>query len=265
MPERVVRLMMEQRAPPPPPAVPEPKPQEPQAGREDRSPRPSRRRGPGARTGEAPAKAPGKGILAFREKLAGLADEPGSSPSSARRRASTTRATASGARAALDADDPGAGLERRHQPRARSAAASAAARRRRGGIAGVAGRARDEHDRAVGDGAGGRAGRSAATVRGPARTDEEIQIVFDRYKAALYRLYNRELRSDPTLQGQMVLRLTIEPDGSVSLCELHGVGHERAASSSAQVVERVKTLRLRRQGRIPAITILYPIDFLPAA
>ena len=49
------------------------------------------------------------------------------------------------------------------------------------------------------------------------RTDEEIQIVFDRYKAALYRLYNRELRRDPTLQGQMVLRLTIEPDGSVSV------------------------------------------------
>ncbi|MCK5396251.1 MAG: AgmX/PglI C-terminal domain-containing protein, partial [Gammaproteobacteria bacterium] len=51
---------------------------------------------------------------------------------------------------------------------------------------------------------------------GPSRTDEEIQIVFDRYKAALYRIYNRELRKNPTLQGKMVLRITIEPDGSVS-------------------------------------------------
>ena len=50
----------------------------------------------------------------------------------------------------------------------------------------------------------------------PGRTDEEIQIVFDRHKAALYRLYNRELRNDPTLKGQMILRLTIQPDGSVS-------------------------------------------------
>src|SRR6266581_7790285 len=32
---------------------------------------------------------------------------------------------------------------------------------------------------------------------GPARTDEEIQIVFDRYKASFYRLYNRELRNNP--------------------------------------------------------------------
>src|SRR5216683_1259779 len=52
---------------------------------------------------------------------------------------------------------------------------------------------------------------------GPARTDEEIQIVFDRYKASFYRLYNRELRNNPALRGQMVLRLTIEPDGSVSM------------------------------------------------
>jgi len=28
-------------------------------------------------------------------------------------------------------------------------------------------------------------------------TDEEIQIVFDRYKASFYRLYNRELRNNP--------------------------------------------------------------------
>ena len=30
--------------------------------------------------------------------------------------------------------------------------------------------------------------------------------MFDRYKAALYRLYNRELRNDPTLRGQMMLQ-----------------------------------------------------------
>ena len=48
---------------------------------------------------------------------------------------------------------------------------------------------------------------------GPSRTDEEIQIVFDRYKSALYRIYNRQLRKNPTLQGKMVLRLTIKPDG----------------------------------------------------
>ncbi len=65
---------------------------------------------------------------------------------------------------------------------------------------------------------------------GPSRTDEEIQIVFDRYKASFYRLYNRELRNNPTLQGQMVLRLTIEPDGSVSMCALQSTRHGCAGS-----------------------------------
>jgi hypothetical protein len=95
------------------------------------------------------------------------------------------------------------------------------------------------------------------------RTDEEIQIVFDRYKAALYRLYNRELRNDPTLRGQVVLRLTIEPDGSVSMCALQS-SDMNAPALATQVVERVKTFAFGAKD-VPAITILYPIDFLPAA
>lgn len=96
------------------------------------------------------------------------------------------------------------------------------------------------------------------------RTDEEIQIVFDRYKAALYRLYNRELRKDPTLRGQIVLRLTIEPDGSVSLCNLHS-SDMGAPLLADQVVERVLTFDFGSKEGIVAMTIVYPIDFLPAA
>jgi hypothetical protein len=95
------------------------------------------------------------------------------------------------------------------------------------------------------------------------RTDEEIQIVFDRYKAALYRLYNKELRRDPTLKGQVILKLTIEPDGTVSMCELKS-SDMNAPDLTAQVVERVKGFDFGAKA-VPAITILYPIDFLPAA
>ena len=99
---------------------------------------------------------------------------------------------------------------------------------------------------------------------GPSRTDEEIQIVFDRYKASFYRLYNRELRLDPTLRGQMVLRLTIEPDGSVSMCVLQSTDM-KAPDLSAQVVGRVKTINFGAKEGVQALTIVYPIDFLPAA
>jgi hypothetical protein len=98
---------------------------------------------------------------------------------------------------------------------------------------------------------------------GPARTDEEIQIVFDRYKASFYRLYNRELRNNPALKGQMVLRLTIEPDGSVSMCVLQSTDMD-APDLAAQVVGRVRTINFGAKD-VPAVTIVYPIDFLPAA
>jgi hypothetical protein len=98
---------------------------------------------------------------------------------------------------------------------------------------------------------------------GAARTDEEIQIVFDRYKASFYRLYNRELRNNPALKGQMVLRLTIEPDGSVSMCSLQSTDMD-APDLATQVVSRVRTINFGAKD-VPAVTIVYPIDFLPAA
>lgn len=117
----------------------------------------------------------------------------------------------------------------------------------------------------IGGGGGGAGGDRPLASGGPglSRTDEEIQIVFDRYKAALYRLYNRELRKDPTLRGQMVLRLTIEPDGSVSMCGLQA-SDMNAPELSAQVVDRVRTINFGAKD-VGAMTIVYPIDFLPAA
>src|SRR5215813_6616903 len=99
---------------------------------------------------------------------------------------------------------------------------------------------------------------------GSARTDEEIQIVFDKYKASFYRLYNRELRNNPALKGQMVLRLTIEPDGSVSMCALQSSDMD-APDLAAQVVSRVRTMNFGAKEGVQAVTIVYPIDFLPAA
>jgi outer membrane biosynthesis protein TonB len=130
-----------------------------------------------------------------------------------------------------------------------------------GGIHGVeVGRATSAITAVGGEGGGRPRARGGP---GASRTDEEIQIVFDRYKAALYRLYNRGLRRDPTLRGQMVLRLTIEPDGSVSMCELHSSDMD-APELARQVVERVRTINFGAK-EVQALTIVYPIDFLPAA
>ena len=113
-------------------------------------------------------------------------------------------------------------------------------------------------------GIGGGDGRPKAhSGPGASRTDEEIQIVFDRYKSAFYRDYNRTLRVNPTLQGKMVLRLTIEPDGSVSMCQLQSTDMD-SPDLATQVVNRVKTINFGAKEGVQAVTISYPIDFLPA-
>jgi TonB family protein len=112
-------------------------------------------------------------------------------------------------------------------------------------------------------GVSGTGDRPLAGGASAGRTDEEIQIVFDRHKAQLYRSYNRELRNNPTLRGQVVLRLTIEADGSVSMCEVES-STMGAPALEQQIVNQVKTFDFGAKEGITAITILYPIDFLPA-
>jgi outer membrane biosynthesis protein TonB len=95
------------------------------------------------------------------------------------------------------------------------------------------------------------------------RTDEEIQIVFDRYKATLYRIYNRELRKDPTLRGKILLRISIQTNGAVSMCKVESTDLA-SPELVAKIVERIKRFNFGPKEGVPKITILYPIDFLPA-
>ena len=133
-----------------------------------------------------------------------------------------------------------------------------------GGGGGMGGVAVTRVGSSIGNGGDGFGDRPLAGGAMAGRTDEEIQIVFDRYKAALYRLYNRELRKDPTLRGQIIIKLTIEPDGSVSFCALQS-SDMNAPMLADQVIGRVATFDFGAKEDISAVTIIYPIDFLPAA
>jgi len=200
-----------------------------------------------------------KGILAFREKLSNLAE---GRPST--RLGSNARISGAG-EAAVGRTERS--MVTRQGPGSSGGINLAALSRDVGGGGGggggqLAGVQVTRASSSIGDITG--ADRPLSGGPGMSRTDEEIQIVFDRHKAALYRLYNRELRKDPTLRGQIVLRLTIEPDGRVSLCQLQA-SDMNAPELSAQIVDRVRTFDFGAKDDIPAITILYPIDFLPAA
>ncbi len=251
VPERLTRLIQEQK-PLPPPVEPQPtrtaQKDEKKAADEPKSAEPAPE--------QKVAATESKGILAFREQFSALAE--------------ATPADRLGAQARISSAGA-AGSARPQRSMVATAAPSAsgginlASLSRDVGSGGGEGIERVQVVRATSSiGAVGESDRPLSDGPGPSRTDEEIQIVFDRHKAALYRLYNRELRKNPTLQGQMVLRLTIEPDGSVSLCELQSTDM-KAPQLSARVVERVKSFDFGAKEGIPPVTILYPIDFLPAA
>jgi hypothetical protein len=256
VPERLTQLIREERTlPPPPPKQEEPKPEEKEPELAD-EPTVAQEAAPKAKEQAEKPSAASKGILAFREKFSGLADSHTTARLGSQARVTRAGEAATGLplRSMVATQAPGS-----------SGGINLASLSRDVGGGGGEGIEGVQVARATST-IGGGTGPERPLSGGPAmsRTDEEIQIVFDRHKAALYRLYNRELRRDPTLKGQMVLRITIEPDGSVSLCELHS-SDMKAPHLSAQVVERVKTFDFGAKDGIPAITILYPIDFLPAA
>jgi len=88
-----------------------------------------------------------------------------------------------------------------------------------------------------------------------------IRQVFDAQKTSLYSLYRRELRQDPTLEGKVMLELVIEPDGSVSRCEV--VSSELSNESLEQrIAMRVRLFNFGEDDVEPR-TVRFPIDFLP--
>ena len=112
----------------------------------------------------------------------------------------------------------------------------------------------------IGQQAGG--ARRTGTSGKASRSREEIELVFDKNKGAIFALYNRALRQDPSLEGKLVLRLTIAPSGEVTFCEI--VSSELGDPElERKLVARVKLFRFEARDVEP-ITTTKPIDFFPA-
>jgi len=111
-------------------------------------------------------------------------------------------------------------------------------------------------------GGGGGAASGAGKGKG-SRDREEIEEVFDKNKGAIYALYNRALRDNPVLQGKVVLRLTILPDGTVSDCQIAS-SDLKDPDLESKLIARVKMFRFLAKD-IGAVTTTKPIDFYPAA
>lgn len=127
-----------------------------------------------------------------------------------------------------------------------------------GGGLGVGGR---------GDGAGNGTGGAGGTLtKGgsgkAARSIEDVKLVFERNKGAIYAIYNRALRDEPSLQGKVVLKLTISPSGQVS--DVRVISSELKDNE----LERKLLARIRQfdfgAKDVATLELNWPVDFLPS-
>jgi TonB family protein len=114
-----------------------------------------------------------------------------------------------------------------------------------------------------GTGTGSAGGTLAKSGSGKAsRSIEEIKLVFERNKGAIYAIYNRALREEPSLQGKVVLELKIAPSGEVVGCRL--VSSElHAAELEAKLLARIRQFEFSAKD-VEQMVVTWPVDFLPS-
>jgi TonB family protein len=133
-----------------------------------------------------------------------------------------------------------------------------------GGPGGGGSRAGGGHG--TGDGGGGGSGKGGTLQRGTSgkasRSIEEIKLVFERHKGAIYALYNRALRDDASLQGKVVLELKIAPSGAVE--GLRIVSSElKAEALESKLLARIRQFDFGAKD-VDVMVITWPVDFLPS-
>ncbi|MBI3367589.1 MAG: TonB family protein [Burkholderiales bacterium] len=129
-----------------------------------------------------------------------------------------------------------------------------------GGGVGVPGARGDGSGLGAGAGKGGSVQRSGSGKA--SRSIEDIKLVFDRNKGAIYALYNRALRDEPGLQGKVVLELKIAPSGEVA--DIRLVASElHAAELERKLLARVRQFDFGPKD-VETMVVSWPVDFLPS-
>jgi TonB family protein len=263
IPPRIAQLLLEEQPLPPPPPPPEPEPEDPEIEEEPEPEQVAEEPEPEPEPIPEPEPEPDREELAreqaqaafmpFAEDLADLVDQEllekvqddnreltasvGEAQRNERSMITSKVGTASG------------GIN------------TASMSRNTGGT-GIAGRSTTKVDSPVADIGPAGGARRTGTSGKASRSREEIELVFDRNKGAIFALYNRALRNDPTLEGKLVLRLTIAPNGAVTFCEI--VSSElNDPDLESKLVARVKLFQFEAKDVEP-ITTTKPIDFFPA-
>jgi TonB family protein len=297
LPPRLAKLLLDRE--PPPPVLPKPekpvvrdqtKPARPDSTKpEPRAPvvearRPEPNKPPGEKLENARARASGVGLLAMKNEIAEIHSAPaavqmqkdikpgagvgvgvgpgvgsGQGPGIPTRNLITSNVTGGSGglnTAAYSRDTGGGGLAGRSTTLVEGVAGGRGGGGPGGNVYGGAGRGGG----VPGANPGGNVQRGASGKA--SRSIEEIKLVFERNKGAIYAIYNRALREEPSLQGRVVLELKIAPSGQVT--DLRIVSSElRAGELESKLLARIRTFDFGAKD-VDFMTVTWPVDFLPS-
>lgn len=253
LPPQLARILQEKRAPVPPPPPPPP-----EVKQEEVKPEPEKVVEPKVETtpkpeptvADAREKAAISGLLAFKDAFADMRDAVDVS------KLNDTGAIQQGSGEAASIDR--SILTSKHGTRSAGVNVGALSR----DTGGVALAARETTKVEAPEASRGEGGvRAPRELDARQRSIEEIRRVFDTNKGAIFAIYNRALRSDPSLQGKVVLELVIAPDGQVTDCRV--VASEITDETVvAKIVSRIRLFDFGKR-EVGTTTISYPVHFLP--
>jgi periplasmic protein TonB len=300
LPPRLAKLVLE-REPPPPPVPKAPTPPQQQAKEATKAevakPLPDAKPLPKAIAPEArvpvPNKPPGEvdaarrkaagvGLLAMKDQLAELRGAPlAVQLTPVKQGPGVGTGVGVGVGAGTDPGTPARAMITSNTTGGSGGINTASYSRNTGG-GGLAGRATTLVEGVVGGGGGGGPGGGGASGKGgngtgvggaggsltkggsgkASRSIEEIKLVFERNKGAIYAIYNRALRDEPSLQGKVVVKLTIAPGGNVVDCRVES-SELHATELEAKLLARIRSFDFGAKD-VDQMVVTWPVDFLPS-
>lgn len=96
------------------------------------------------------------------------------------------------------------------------------------------------------------------------RSSEDIKLGFDANKAALYALYRRALRENPTLEGRVVFKLSVDASGQVTACSIISSALKDTALEE-KLVARVQLINFGPRPGVDVWSNTFHVDFIPAS
>lgn len=263
LPPQLARVVLEKKElpkppPPPPPEEkkpeekkPEPKPEEKKP--EPKPPEPKKPEPEPVKLQKAIEQAKQSGVLQFADDLADMRDALDVSdvktPS-----ANITRATADAAQVERNFISSGA--------QAKSGGVNTSALSRDTGGVALSGRETTVVESKLEEVSAAAADNRQQQTREKAfRGDQSIRQKMEEAKGRIFGIYNRALRENPTLQGKVVFKLVIEPNGAVSSAQV--VSSElNDADLERKLLAAVRGINFGTSDVLQT-TLNYSFDFLP--